>query len=140
MIPGSGRSAGEGIGYPLQYSWASLVAQLVKNLPTLQEPGFSPWVRKIPWRTESLHTLVFWPGEFHGLYSPWGWKELDTTQGLSLSVYNFTLQRIQTYKKDWCLQISTYFHRQCYLQIDTCHLHLQRSNCELLQLLTFNTL
>ena len=32
-IPGSGRSAGEGIGYSLQYSWASLVAQLVKNLP-----------------------------------------------------------------------------------------------------------
>ena len=32
-IPGSGRSAGEGIGYPLQYSWDSLVAQLVKNLP-----------------------------------------------------------------------------------------------------------
>ena len=31
-IPGSGRSTGEGIGYPLQYSWASLVAQLVKNL------------------------------------------------------------------------------------------------------------
>ena len=36
-IPGSGRSAGEGIGYPLQDSWASLVAQLVKNLPTIQE-------------------------------------------------------------------------------------------------------
>ena len=34
-IPGSGRSAGEGIGYPLQYSWASLVAQLIKNLPTM---------------------------------------------------------------------------------------------------------
>ena len=33
LIPGLGRSAGEGIGYPLQYSWASLVAQLVKNLP-----------------------------------------------------------------------------------------------------------
>ena len=33
MIPGWGRSAGEGIGYSLQYSWASLVAQLVKNLP-----------------------------------------------------------------------------------------------------------
>ena len=31
LIPGSGRSAGGGIGYPLQYSWASLVAQLVKN-------------------------------------------------------------------------------------------------------------
>ena len=36
-IPGSGRSAGEGIDYPLQCSWASLVAQLVKNLPAVQE-------------------------------------------------------------------------------------------------------
>ena len=36
-IPGSGRSAGEGIGYPLQDSWASLVAQLVKNPPAMQE-------------------------------------------------------------------------------------------------------
>ena len=36
-IPGSGRSAGEGIGYPLQYSWASLVAQLVKNPPAVWE-------------------------------------------------------------------------------------------------------
>ena len=36
MIPGSGRSAEEGIGYPLQYSWASLVAQLIKNLPTIK--------------------------------------------------------------------------------------------------------
>ena len=42
-IPGSGRSPGEGIGYPLQYSWASLVAQLVKNLPAMQEN----WVGKI---------------------------------------------------------------------------------------------
>ena len=37
LIPGSGRSAVEGIGYPLQYSWASLVAQLVKNLPLMWE-------------------------------------------------------------------------------------------------------
>ena len=36
-IPGSGRHPGEGIGYPLQYSWASLVAQLVKNSPAMQE-------------------------------------------------------------------------------------------------------
>ena len=36
-IPGSGRSAGEGIGRPLQYSWASLVAQLVKNPPAMRE-------------------------------------------------------------------------------------------------------
>ena len=34
-IAGSGRSAGEGIGYPLQYSWASLIAQLLKNLPAM---------------------------------------------------------------------------------------------------------
>ena len=46
-IPGSGRSPGEGINYPLQYSWASLVAQLVKNLPAMQEPWFYPWVGKI---------------------------------------------------------------------------------------------
>ena len=37
LIPGSGRSAGEGIGYPLQYTWASLVAQLVENPPAMQE-------------------------------------------------------------------------------------------------------
>ena len=36
-IPGSGRSLGEGTGYPLQYSWASLVAQLVKNPPAMRE-------------------------------------------------------------------------------------------------------
>ena len=44
-ILGSGRSAGEGIGHPLQYSWASLVAQLVKNLPAVQET----WVRSLGW-------------------------------------------------------------------------------------------
>ena len=37
LIPESGRSAGEGTGYPLQYYWASLVAQLVKNLPTMRK-------------------------------------------------------------------------------------------------------
>ena len=37
LIPGSGRSPGEGMGYPLQYSWASLVTQLVKSLPAMQE-------------------------------------------------------------------------------------------------------
>ena len=45
-IPGSGRSAGEGIGYPLQYSWASFVAQLVKNLPTMRET----WVQSLGWK------------------------------------------------------------------------------------------
>ena len=45
LIPGWGRSAREGIGYPLQYSWASLVAQLVKNLPAMQET----WVQSLAW-------------------------------------------------------------------------------------------
>ena len=45
-------------------------------------PGFDPWVGKIPWRRERLPTLVFWPGEFHGLYSPWGHKESETTEWL----------------------------------------------------------
>ena len=66
-IPGSGRPTGEGIGYPLQYSWASLVAQLVKNPPAIRKT----WVRSLgwedPWRRERLPTPVFWPGEFHGL-------------------------------------------------------------------------
>ena len=43
--PGSRRSTGEGIGYPLQYSWASLVAQLLKNLPTMRET----WVQSLGW-------------------------------------------------------------------------------------------
>ena len=43
LIPMLGRSAGEGIGYPLQYSWASLVAQLLKNLPALWET----WVQSL---------------------------------------------------------------------------------------------
>ena len=46
-------------GYPLQYSWASLVAQLVKNLLAMWRPGFDPWVGKIPWRRERLPTPVF---------------------------------------------------------------------------------
>ena len=45
MIPRLGRSAREGIGYPFQYSWASLVAQLVKNLPAMWET----WIRSLGW-------------------------------------------------------------------------------------------
>ena len=65
-IPGSGRSPGEGIGYPLHFSWAFLVAQLVKNPPAVQET----WVRSL--RKERLPTPVFCPGELCELYSPWG--------------------------------------------------------------------
>ena len=72
-IPWSERSTGEVIGYPLQYSLASLVAQLVKNPTAVQET----WVRSLGWEDPLkkgivLPTPVFWPGEFHGLYSPCG--------------------------------------------------------------------
>ena len=75
LISGLERSPGEGIGYPLQYSWASPVAQLVKNLPAMQET----WVQTLSWEDtleKGKATSVFWPGEFHGLYRPWGRKEL----------------------------------------------------------------
>ena len=55
------------------------MAQLVKNMPAVPET----WVRSLGWeyprRRERLLTSVFWPGELHGLYSPWGRKESDAT-------------------------------------------------------------
>ena len=63
-----GSTGEEGIGYLLQYSWASLVAQLVKNPPAMRETWVRSLFGKIPWRRERLPTPVFWPGEFHGLY------------------------------------------------------------------------
>ena len=72
-IPGSGRSPGEGIGHPLQYSWASLVAQLVKNLPAMQET----WVQSLG--------LGRSPGEGKGYplqYSGW---ENSTVHGVAKS-------------------------------------------------------
>ena len=78
LIPGSGRSAGEGIGYPLQYSWASLVAQLVKNLCAMRET----WVRSLGWEDTleegmATHSSIFawripidrsaWQATVHGI-------------------------------------------------------------------------
>ena len=47
--------------------------------------GSIPGVGKIPWRKERLPTPVFWPGEFNGLYRPWGCKKSDTNEQFSLS-------------------------------------------------------
>ena len=63
---------------------ASLVAQLVQNLPAMRET----WIGKSPWRRERLPTPVFQPGEFHGLYSPWGCKKVK-----QLSDFHFTHPR-----------------------------------------------
>ena len=67
---------------------ASLVAQMVMNLPAMQETGVDPWVRMILWRREWLPIPVFLSGEFHGQrslvgFSPWGCKESDMTERLT---------------------------------------------------------
>ena len=91
MTPGSGRSPGEGIGYPLQFSWASLVAQTVKNPPTVQET----WVLSLGWEDPlekgmATHSRILgW--RIHGPYSPWGHKESDTAKNRSLTVQILTL-------------------------------------------------
>ena len=64
MIPGSGRSDGEGIGYPLQYFGVSLLAQLVKNPPARQET----WVRSLGWADS--------PGEGIGYPVQYSWASL----------------------------------------------------------------
>ena len=75
LIPGSGRSTGEGIWYPLQYSRASLVAQLVKNLPEMWETWVWSCVRKIPWRRERLPTAVL----VHGVAKRHNWATFTFT-------------------------------------------------------------
>ena len=77
MIPGLGRSPGEGIGYPLQYSWTFLVAQTVKNLPAM----FETWVHCLDWEDPleavmATHSSNSWLENPHGQrslegYSPW---------------------------------------------------------------------
>ena len=71
------------------------MAQRVKNPPIMRETWVQPWVRKIPWGRERLPTPVFWPGEFRGLYSPWGRKESDTTEQRSL---HFTIHYLNINK------------------------------------------
>ena len=65
LISGSGRSTGKGMDNPLQYSWAYLVAQLVKNQPTMWET----WVRFLGWEDflERESSPVFWPGAFQSM-------------------------------------------------------------------------
>ena len=69
-IPGSGRSAGKGRGYPLQYSWTFLVAQLVKNLPAMWET----WVWSLGWKDplekgKATHSVIL---AWRIPWSPWG--------------------------------------------------------------------
>ena len=61
LIPGLGRSTGEGIGYPLQYSWASLVTQLIKNSPAVWET----WVQSLGWEVPGEG--IGYPFQYSGL-------------------------------------------------------------------------
>ena len=74
LISGLGRSPEEGIGYPFQYSWASLVAQRVKNPPAMQET----WVEKIPWRRAWQPTPVFLPGASPCTEEPGGLQSIGS--------------------------------------------------------------
>ena len=82
-IPGSGSSSGEGIGYPVQYSWASLVAQMVKNLPTnAGDTSSIPALGRSLGKGNGNSSVLAW--ESHGQrnmvsYSAWCHKELDKT-------------------------------------------------------------
>ena len=71
-IPGLGRSAGDRIGYPLQYSWGFPCGSAGRESACNEgDLGSIPGLERSPWRRERLPTPVFWPREFHGLYSPW---------------------------------------------------------------------
>ena len=86
LIPGSGRSPREGIGYPLQYSWTSLVAQTVKNPPAMRET----WVQSLGWEDPleegmATHSSILawripmdkgaWQAAVHGVAK--GWTQLS---------------------------------------------------------------
>ena len=66
--------------------WASLIAQLVKNLPAVQETLVQFLGREDPLEKGKIPTPVFWSREFHELYSPWGHKESNMPEQLSLSL------------------------------------------------------
>ena len=84
------------------------MAQLVKNPPTMWEA----WVRSLGWEDplekERLPTPIFWPGEFHGLYSPWGHKESDMTECHHYTVKGFgVVNKAEIY---FFLELSSFFH------------------------------
>ena len=91
-IPGSGRSPRERIGHPLQFSWASLVAQMTKNPPAMWATWVPSLGREDPWRREWQPTPVFLPGNSHGQrslagYTPLGLYRLVSDSRILLAVF-----------------------------------------------------
>ena len=97
LTPGSGRSPGEGTGYPFQYSWTSLMAQMAQGLPQCRRPWFDPYVGKTPRRRAWQPTPVSLPGE-----SQWR-EEPGRLQSMGS-------QRV---RQDWATKHCT---EQCYIQ------------------------
>ena len=100
---GSGRSPGEGIGYPLQYSWTSLVVQLGKDLPAMQET----WVWSLSWEDplemgKATHaSILAWriPWTIHGR------KESDMTKqqskSLRLQIFSSSTDSNASFERKW---------------------------------------
>jgi len=91
VVPGSGRSPAEGIGYPLQYSWASLVAQTVKNPPTMPET----WVRSLGWE-DPLKEGVATHSSMRAWRIPWT-EEPGRLQSMGVVIWC-----LPTLRPGWC--------------------------------------
>ena len=114
LIPVLGRSAGGGIGYLLQYSWASLVAQLVTNPPAIRET----WVLSLGWedpleKGKASHSSIL---AWRISWTVWGEKELDMTEWLSLSLFLSLLAIFWNSEFNWLyLSLAFHFSLFCYL-------------------------
>ena len=128
LVPGSEDPLKTGQAtYPLQYSWASLVVQLLKNLPAMQET----WVGTIPWKRAGLPTPVFLSGESPwteepGRLQPMGPKEAATMNHTVQKVNEFSLLSFKLPKSgetilDRCYLKHNYFYR-VYLKALFCSL------------------
>ena len=84
LIPEFGRSAEEGIGYPLQHEWVSPVAQLVKNLPA--DLGSIPGVGRSPGEGEGYPLQDSGLEDSMNLHSPWGRRESDVTETFTFAI------------------------------------------------------
>ena len=109
LIPESGRSPGEGMAYPLQYSWAPLVAQTVKNPSTM----WDTWVGKIPRRRAWRPTPVFLPEEFSWTEEPGGLQSVGSP--LDMTKHSMLPLRFgKSFYYEWTLNfIKCFFYIYC---------------------------
>ena len=124
LIPGLGRSAGERIGQSLQSSWTSLVAQLVKNLPTM----WVTWVRSLDWEDpleEGMATHSrFFPGESPWTEEPGGQQSMESQRvghhwviqhnTAQLPLYLLTYLHLSWDWVTWCFSYKSWFLQLCF--------------------------